>query len=50
MGFGLSAGVRGGGVVEELFSNGWCMDYDGLPQIVGIMGLPVVLRVDGTGD
>ncbi len=31
-------------------SNGWCMDYDGLPQIVGIMGLTVVLRVDGTGD
>lgn len=50
MGFGLSAGVRGGGVVGGLFSNGWCMDYGGLPQIVGIMGLTVVLRVDGTGD
>lgn len=26
------------------------MDYDGPPQIVGIMGLTVVLRMDGTGD
>lgn len=50
MGFGLSAGVCGEGVVRVLFSNGWCIDYDGLPQIVGIMGLTVVLRVDGTRD
>lgn len=50
MGFGLNDQIGGGGVVGVLFSNGWCMDYDGLPQIVGIMGLTVVLRMDGTGD
>lgn len=50
MGFELSARMGGGGVVGVLLSNGWCMDYNGLTQIVGIMGLTVVLRVDGTGD